>query len=362
MTRSTLRRAAVAAALSLIVVGGTSSCGTSAHSHAVGHYCATLPDSVGLYVGNPVTQMGYPIGTIDTITPSDLSVRVEFTITADRTLPHDAKAVVRSTSILADRALELIGNYHGGPKLTAGQCIALTRSLTPKSLSEVIGSANTFVNGITPEGSGNISAAITQLNQSIHSNGSGINQILTTSSRLLNNPDGPISDMNAIVRNLNTLTGALVAMRDPVKQILNDAVTTSPDIVDAVSGAHLMVEPLSKLIVAVSDLETHAGDELQLTLNSVADAMRILSPHAAGLATLLDPIPWWINTAANHVNNREFRLLSLRPPLYRIRTPDGVAACNIMNMSAPGTCANVGGQPYAVDVNLLQYVFLNASR
>lgn len=362
MAKNSMHRKAMVTASALAVVGVAASCGTPAATHSAMHYCAKLPDSIGLYVGNPITQMGYPIGTVDKITPSDRSVQVDFTVDADRALPQDVKAVVRSTSILADRALELVGNYHGGSKLVAGQCIALERSLTPKSLSETIGSANTFINGISPQASNNIGATIGQLNHSLHSNGAGINQILTTSSRLLNNADGPIGDMASIVRNLNTLTGALVEMRDPIKQILNDATTTMPDLVDAVTGAQHMAEPLPQLIVAVSDLETHAGDELQLTLNSVADAMRILSPHASGLASLLDPIPWWINTAANHFNNREFHLLRSRPPLYRIRTPDGVLACNLMNMSAPGTCANVAGQPYAVDVNLLQYVFLNASR
>lgn len=361
MIRYTMHRAAVAALAALTAIGVTASCGTAPHTSSAAHYCAQLPDSIGLYVGNPVTQMGYPMGTVDKITPSDRSVQVDFTVTKDWALPQDVQAVVRSTSILADRALELVGNYHGGPKLVAGQCIPLQRSLTPKSLSEVIGSANTFVNGISPEDSNNIGAVITQLNAAMHNNGGGVNQILTTSSRLLDNPDGPISDLSSIVRNLNTLTGALVAMRDPMKQILNDAVTTTPDLVDAITGAQHMAEPLPQLIVAVSDLETHAGDELQLTLNSVADAMRILSPHASGLASLLDPVPWWINTAANHFNNHAFDLF-FRPPLYRIRTPDGVAACNLMNMSAPGSCANVAGQPYAVDVNLLQYVFLNASR
>jgi phospholipid/cholesterol/gamma-HCH transport system substrate-binding protein len=33
-----------------------------------------------------------------------------------------------------------------------------------------------------------------------------------------------------------------------------------------------------------------------------------------------------------------------------------------MNCSMAGSCANVAGQPYAVDVNLLQYVFTEANK
>jgi virulence factor Mce-like protein len=342
------------------IVAATTSCGGATASHATS-YCAVLPDAVGLYVGNPVTQMGFPIGTVERISPSSTSVQVDFTATETRPLPNDVKAVVRSTSILADRALELVGNYESGPKLKPGQCVPLSRSVTPKSLTQVIGAANTFVNGINPETSSNIGDVIKQLDEAAHDNGEGVNQILTTSSRLLDNPDGAISDMSSIVGNLGALTDTLVAMRDPMKEILNDSVITTPYVVDALAGGQQLAEPLPELITAISDLEIHAGDELQLTLDTVADAMRIMTPHAKGLASVLDLVPWLMNRVDNHLNNRQF-IMSFRPPLYRIRSPNGPLVCHFMNLSMPGSCANVAGQPYGVDINLLQYVFLNASQ
>lgn len=338
----------------------TTSCG-SIDAPKPTAYCAVLPDSVGLYVGNPVTQMGYKIGTVDSIAPGPQSVQVNFTVAEKRSLPEDVKAVVRSTSILADRALELVGNYDSGPQLELGACVPLERSMTPKSLSEIIGSANTFINAINPQTSSNIGDVIAQLDQAVHGNGPGVNRILTGSSSLLDSPDGAISDMSSIVSNLGALTDTLVAQRDPLKLILNDATTTTPDLVEAITGAKLMAEPLPEVITAVSDLEVHAGDEIQLTLDTVSDAVRILSPHARGLASLLDPVPWWINGAANHFNNRDF-IMSFRPPLYRVRSPNGPLVCHLMNADMPGSCANVAGQPYGVDVSLLQYVFLEASR
>lgn len=348
-------------AAGLLVVAGlaiaTTSCGGTASSQAAA-YCAILPDSIGLYVDNPVTQMGYPIGTVTKISPSATSVQVDFSLSSARPLPQDVRAVVRSTSILADRALELVGNYESGPKLAPGGCVPLARSATPRSLSEIIGSANTFINGITPENSMNMQAVLSQIDQAAHGNGVGVNQILTTSSRLLDNPDQPISDVSSIVGNLSTLTKTLVDIRDPMKQILNDSVITTPYLLQGVIGSVNLLEPLPPFITLVSDLEVHAGGELQLTLDSVSDAMRIFSPHARGLASLFGGAPFIINAFGNHFNNRQFNLF-YRPPLYRIRTPDGVATCNIMNFSKPGSCANVVGQPYSVDVDLLQYVFMN---
>lgn len=353
------RAAAILLTAGAVVVGSTS-CGGATASQATA-YCAILPDSVGLYVGNPVTQMGYQIGTVTRIAPSATSVQVDFSTTENRPMPKDVKAVIRSASILADRALELVGNYEEGPKLAPGECVPLEHSVTPKSLSEVIGSANVFVKGITPEDSTNIRDVLTQLDQAVHGNGAGLNRILTTSSRLLDSPDQQISEFGSVVGNLATLTRMLVEMRDPLKQILNDTPNTLPYIRDAMAGGYGLLEALKPLATMISDIEVHAGDEISLTLDSVSDAMRILSPHAEGLASLLDPLPWWINTAANSFNSKAFNLF-YRPPLYRIRTPDGPLVCGIMNASMPGSCANVAGQPYGVDINLLQYIFMNASQ
>jgi phospholipid/cholesterol/gamma-HCH transport system substrate-binding protein len=353
------RAAAGLLAAGAVVVGSTS-CGGATGSHATG-YCAILPDAVGLYVGNPVTQMGYQIGTVNKISPGATSVQVDFSVTDTRPLPQDAKAVIRSTSILADRALELVGNYESGPKLGPGGCVPLSRSVTPKSLSEITGAANVFVNGISPQNSTNIGDALSQLDHAAQGNGAGVNQLLTTSSQLLDSPDKAISDLASTVGNLGTLTRTLVDLRDPMKQILNDSLTTLPDLKDAIYGASNLSAPLLPITIMVSDLEIHAGDEIQLTLDAVSDQIRIMTPHIRGLASMLGGAPFVINTFINHFNKGGLNLF-YRPPLYRIRTPDGVAMCNVMNFSMPGSCANVAGQPYAVDINLLQYVFENASK
>jgi len=123
-----------------------------------------------------------------------------------------------------------------------------------------------------------------------------------------------------------------------------------------------MLDALPPLIRLLADLETELGEETQFTLDSTAVAMRKVSAHAPRLSNLLNVVPPWINSLANIVNNHQWNTIRYRPPLYRIRTPDGVATCNIMNASLPGSCANVQGQPYAVDVALLQYVLTQAAR
>ncbi|GLE58788.1 MCE family protein [Mycobacteroides chelonae] len=363
--RRTLR-CVVATTMAVVAIGANSSCAPLARHEA--SYCAFMPDAIGLYVGNPVTQMGYRIGKIVSIQPGPSHVRVGFSVTGEREFPGDVKAIIRSTSILADRSLELVGNYAGGSRLNAASCIPLNRSVSPKSLSEIIGSADSFLNAINSSGSENIADTVRGLDQLAHNNGAEFGHLLTVSSDLLDGPDRQISNIGSIVRNTAQLTSALEDITGPMKEILLDAPTTTVDIVTALDGATRLVgaDSIGKvgpLMELVATLESRLGDETQITLDRVSNALRKISPHANALAGLFNGVPWWINTAANHFNANQFGTFNIayRPPLFRVATHDKLALCGAMNASMPGSCADVNGQPYAVDVALLQYVLQQAS-
>ena len=362
-TAQRIGRIVTTSVLSVAVVAGVGSCTPMGDAGQAAQYCALMPDSVGLYVGNPVTQMGYAIGEIKSITPGNTAVRVDFEITEDRRFPQDVKAVTRSASILADRTLELVGNPGPGPALAAGECVPLSRSFTPKSLSQVISSTTDLIDSISPAGSVNVADAVRGLDEAIAGTGGGVNQLLIRSSAVLDNPDQTVAEIGSIINNLAQLTDFVRDQRDPIKQILFDMQTALPDILKVTESIPKNLFGTVILFKAAADIEVTLGEPLQATLDAMSVALRKTSAHAPRLANLLNPVPWWINTVANHYNsNRPFNTLGYRPPLYRIRTPNGVALCNVMNASAPGSCANVQGTPYAVDVALLQYVLTEAAR
>ncbi|WP_240431229.1 MCE family protein [Mycobacterium kyogaense] len=371
--RQLLRRRVVVALAALLVTLGSTSCGRAENTSAA-EYCAVLSDAVGLYRGNPVTQMGYKLGTVETIEPRDSYVEVRFTIDQDRSFPADVRAVVRSPSILADRSLELVGNYAGGPKLAAGQCIARERTATPMSISQVIGSATNFVNAITPDGSTNLQDALRGIDEAVTGNGQGANELITRSSALLDNPDRSIAELGSITRNMAELTTMLRDNRESLKQIVLAMPVTGEDITKAAAGAANLAHPLPEVLQLVNDLELELGPEVQLALDNTSETLRILSPHYKGLANILNPLPRFISGLNNepadavagglakHLNNRIFAVLPYRPPLFRIPTPNGLFTCGVLNASMPGSCADVGGRPYMVDVALLQYVLAEAAK
>lgn len=337
------------------------SCATFSKPQAV-RYCAIMPDSVGLYADNPVTQMGYPIGKIAAIAPQAMSVRVDFTVERGRALPADVRAVARSASILADRSLELVGNYDSGPKLSAGGCIPLSRSTTPKSLSEVIGASTTFINSINPAGSHNIGAVVSGVDKALHNQGPGANKLLTTASAVVDSPEQTIADLESITTNLAQVTSTLAELNPTLKEVFVD--TSDPVLMEAIlttEGAENTFEGVIPVTDMAAGLEKELGPQIQQLLDAVSVVIRKATPRAPWYASLLNVTPRLLNGLVNLGNNHKFTL-HYRPPTYRLRAPGGVAQCNIMNAAMPGSCANVKGTPYAVDVALLQYVLAEAAK
>lgn len=367
------RFSAVVISAAFVVAMLVASCGPKPEANAA-EFCAVLSDSFGLYVDNPVTQMGYRIGKVTSIEAHDTEVTVGFTIDQQRAIPEDVRAVVRSPSILADRALELVGDYDGGPQLKQGACIPPDRTFTPLSISEVIESADGFVNAISPDGSTNLQDTLSGIDQAVQGNGQGLNDLVTRSSALLDNPDQAIADLGKITRNMADLTAMLRDNRDPLKTIVLDMPTVGPHGAAAAAGAADLAHPLPETIQLINDLEAELGPELQLALDTVSDGLRVLAPHYKGIADILNPLPRFIaglngeppgateGGLAKRLNNHVFALIPYRPPLFRIPSPNGRFACGVMNESLPGSCADVGGQPYVVDVALLQYVLAEAHR
>ena len=353
-------RRALPALVAAAAVLSNASCTPAPKSEAL-NYCAMMPDSVGLYVNNPVTHLGYPIGKIAAITPGAQSVRVDFKIDSGRSIPAGARAVTRSTSILADRALELVGDYTQRQHLSPGGCIPLGRSLTPKSLSEVIGSSATFLNSIDPPGSHNVGGLVARVDDAVRNQGPAANKLLTSTSAVMESPDQAIGDLASITRNLTQLSKMLVEVNPTLKGVFDDgALSVAKEVDDGLKGATDLFDGIIPVVEAAAAIEKELGPQLQQLLDVVSVAVRKASPRAPYSASLLNVAPRVLNGLINMANNHEFTL-HYRPPLYRIRTPDGVLQCNLMNASVPGSCANVKGMPYAVDVALLQYVLTMAA-
>jgi hypothetical protein len=178
---------------------------------------------------------------------------------------------------------------------------------------------------------------------------------------VFDSPDQAIGDMASITRNLGQLTGTLNDLNPTTQQVFDDlASSVGTELRETFHGSDDAFEGIVNVIAAAQGIEKELGPQVQQLLDAIAVVVRKATPRAPFYASLLNVAPRVINGLINLANNHDFTL-HYRPPTYRLRAPDGVLQCNIMNASMPGSCANVKGTPYAVDVALLQYVLTQAA-
>ncbi|WP_238554075.1 MlaD family protein [Gordonia sp. KTR9] len=256
-------------------------------------FCAVLSDSIGLYEGNAVTQMGYELGRIDSIEPTGGQVVVRFSVDADRTLPSDVRVVTRSKSLLADRSLELVGNYSGGETLRAGSCIPREQTFTPKSISEIAGSAADFIETLAPsDGERNLQDAVSALSVSLSGQGPSARSMMRHAARAAESPDKLVSDIGSSIENMAPLTETALDQWASIDLLMKELPGVTDHARGLWPGAKSLVHGTGDLIKVLTTVQVNYGELIwPLMHGPVTQLVKLAATESQDIAGLIETIP-----------------------------------------------------------------------
>ncbi|WP_055476254.1 MlaD family protein [Gordonia sp. HS-NH1] len=356
MKRKAMRSTVCLAVAATVAAVATTTSGVgTAQARSEGGYCAILPDSIGLYAGNKVTQMGYPIGTIESIQPQDTGVRVVFSMDTDRSIPADVEAVTRSKSVLADRSLELVGNYREGPRLRASECIPLERAHTPQSISQITGSAADLIDQLAPEGdTRSLEGSIEEMSGSLVGTGPRAANLMRTAASAAQSPERTIADIGSIITMTAPLTKDALARWGDISSII----TKLPEATDVAArvlwpGTVNMIYGMQPVLLLISDIEPRYGEYLYPTLDVLADAIHVAATRVGDIKKALGAIPTLAENVALVAERGRGAGLRIRPPEVRVRAAVGKVWCARVNAVKPGSCTTEGADTRMVRVGVL---------
>ncbi|WP_109529496.1 MULTISPECIES: MlaD family protein [Nocardia] len=359
MKKNRTRLVGILVIVGVAAAGGIGVAATDGGQESTDGFCVRMPDSVGLYEGNPVTQMGFQVGKVDRIRPVGDHVEIGFTLAGGRRFPADVLAVTRSKSILADRSLELVGNYDAGPELTAGKCIPLEHSYTPKSISEIAGSAADFIDELSPsDGRQSLRNAVAGFEEALRGQGQNARAMMLHASAAANSPDQLIADIGSIILDMAPLTDDALRQWSSIQSILDQmpAVVAAgiglwPGTVDVCVGVGWLVNVLH-------DVHTEYGDQLWPMLRGpVAEAIHLAAGRSGDIASLLASIPSVAAMLRQQSDGDAAMAVAYQPPMVRIDTADSATVCDALNQLAPGTCTpSATGQAQIPATTLLDLV------
>ncbi|MBA8803721.1 phospholipid/cholesterol/gamma-HCH transport system substrate-binding protein [Nocardioides ginsengisegetis] len=280
---------ALAAASLLLLRGGDETKTLTAH----------FPRAVSIYEGSDVRILGVNVGRVTAVIPEGNSVRVEMQYDAAYKLPADAKAVIVTPTLVADRFVQLTPAWSEGDRLMAdGADIALPDTGVPVELDRIYASLRDLSEALGPNGVNkdgtlnhvleagaknlagqgrlgnkmlrNLAAAATTFGQGSGDLFATVTQ-LAKFSQVLGNNDRLV---RAFIRDLAGVSGSLVTERVQLQRALSSVATAVGTVKGFVhDNRKALVTDLEKLTRVMQTINSEKG--------SIDDALQV-APLALG--------------------------------------------------------------------------------
>ncbi|MEV6561322.1 MlaD family protein [Nocardia sp. NPDC051756] len=299
-------------------------------------YCAIMPDTVGLYVGNQVTMRGIPVGTVTSIAPQGKAVKVEFAVEADKPVYADAGATTLANSIVAARELAVVSTGKNTARWNSAQCI--TKTMTPKSVTETLNAVaqlSAEISGPDSKTPDALANGLSQLNAATAGTGPQINEIIKQLSGAMASPDADIGHLvgvfdafSSVGKKVEEHWGDIESMFTRLAPVL---VTARADLL--VPGADV-IDGLAQLLPVLNDLTTAFGDPIMQTLDFTVPLVKFLRARVGSLAQVVSMMPV-LTDAFRSVGKG----IAYAPP--KVAIPQ--EACAAVNVVTPGRCTADGG-------------------
>jgi len=172
-----------------------------------------------------VRVLGVTIGKVTRITPAGDVVRVEMEYDDDVTLPANAKAVVVTPTLVADRFVQITPAYSGGDALASGAVIALPDTGVPVELDRIYASLKDLSVALGPNGvnkDGTLDNLLGTAATTLDGKGKLANQTLTELAAAVHTFGEGSGDLFATVSELAKFTETLAGNDAVVRSFITD--------------------------------------------------------------------------------------------------------------------------------------------
>jgi phospholipid/cholesterol/gamma-HCH transport system substrate-binding protein len=264
---------------------------------------AHFPRAVSIYRGSDVRILGVNVGQVTAVTPEGNSVRVDMEYDAKYAVPADAKAVIVTPTLVADRFVQLTPAYQKGDDLMAdGAEIALPDTGVPVELDRIYASLRDLSEALGPNGvnkDGTLDHVLAAGAHALDGKGRLGNRMLTqlaAAAQTFGNGAGPLFDtvsqlarftttlaqndrfVRAFIQDLSGVSGQLASERTEIQAALGS-------VAHAVGTVKGFVHDNRARLVDSVDRLTRVMKTINSERSSISTALRV-APTAIGNLTL----------------------------------------------------------------------------
>ncbi|MCP2319997.1 virulence factor Mce family protein [Nocardia amikacinitolerans] len=271
---------------------------------------ADFENVAGLYVGNEVSVLGLPVGTVDAIDPKGEYVQVAMTIDGDVPVPADAMAALVSPQLITNRHVELTPAYRGeGPRLADGAHIPLARTRTPVELDRILKNFEQLgeaLKGSDTEGP----MASRVLFPLLDGNGDRIRETLDALSTAFEVTLATKDQISSTITELTELTTVIAENDQTVRDFSARLTELIALLGDQAPGLHAVLTQVNDFVANTSAVVAENRLPLTSALQRLTAITAQMRDNARGLTEVVDIAPLLFENFANTMSheNRAMRL------------------------------------------------------
>lgn len=276
-------------------------------------YSAYFAEANGLFVGDEVRILGVAVGIIDKIEPQPTSSKVTFSVDKQYSVPADARAAILSPSLVTSRAIQLVPAYSGGPKLSDGASIPLSRTAVPVEWDDFRRQLEKLTDALQPASPGGVNSVgelIDSAADNVRGQGDTARDTVIKLSQAISALGDHADDIFSTVRNLQLLVSALYSSSDLLASFNQN---------------------LAGVTTLLSNTPNEVGSALKSLDGALTDVRDFLAENREAMGVTVDRLGS-ITTALNDSRGDIKQILHIAPTVFQ----------NFLNIYQPAQSAMTG--------------------
>lgn len=320
---------------------------------------AQFESITGLYVGNPVSVLGMPVGRVSAINLKGSYAEVVMSIDKSVKIPAEVQAVTVSTSILTDRHIELSPPYRGGPTLKDHSTIGLPNTKSPIEFDRVLNMLDRLSGSMRGDGQGNgpLSDLVNNSAAIADGNGEKMKSAADALSRALQitSADGGAltrEQLTTILTNTSSLMDAAAKNDQTLRDFGSSIRQLGQVVADEDLGTGSTGHTLNQIIEKAGSIVEKNRDNFRESIQNGNTALQSLTDYQRETSELFDLLPTMADNVYNAIDqgNGSMRTHILVDKVL-FDTQLGKEVCNMMGLRQLG-CSTGTLQDYGPDFGL----------
>lgn len=260
---------------------------------------AMFPRAVSVFKATDVRILGVNVGEVTSVTPAGNAVRVEMEYDAQYDLPKDAKAVIVTPTLVADRFVQLTPVYEGGPTLADGATIALPDTGVPVELDRIYASLQELTRSLGPNGvnkNGSLDNLLRAGRDALRGQGASGNEMireLALAAETFGDSAGPLFET---VTNLAAFTSTLADNDALVRAFMQDLAGVSQMLAGESDELQQAVAAVASAVGSVESFVRDNRDGLARSIRKLSTVVSAIASEKKSLTSIMEIAPTAMDT------------------------------------------------------------------